>query len=151
MSAPNDEELDALAQERQFFEMDEKTQAERLFTEALPAAVVSLIDIAKYGQKERNRLVASQYIIERNLGRLQDATTNTDDPFERLLAECVSEHDASKAEVGTQGNNEAGAKVEGTDPKAASVASKSGAGNEATNTDSSSLGELDTLVDGPDQ
>ena len=68
-----DADLEALRDEALILgEEDESMIAERLFRENLPRAVLSIIKLATSSQSERVRLNASQYIVERNLGRLQD-------------------------------------------------------------------------------
>lgn len=82
----SDAELAALAAEAEILgDEDEKATAERLFREHLPQAVLTIAKIASGAQSERARLDAAKYIVERNLGRIQDANTiNEDDPLYSL-------------------------------------------------------------------
>lgn len=68
----SEEELEVLKTESDVLGGDEVTQAERLFKENLPGSVLQLVKLATHAQSERVRLDASKYIVERNLGRLQD-------------------------------------------------------------------------------
>jgi hypothetical protein len=66
----------------------ETQRAERLFLEALTVSVQSVCHIAMYSPNERLRLDAAKYVIERNLGRIVDATPlapRSKDPLQDLV------------------------------------------------------------------
>jgi hypothetical protein len=85
---PDDEAL--LNSERDFTGETVTQQSQRMFQENAPAAVKSIIMLAKHGTNERIRLQAAQYVVERVLGRVQDNPPKAeDDPYQILLAECV--------------------------------------------------------------
>ena len=69
-----EDQIKALAAERDVTGDDVEAQAERLFKEHLPTAVLTLVNLARAAQSEGVRLKAAQYVVERNLGRLQDMT-----------------------------------------------------------------------------
>lgn len=74
--------------------------AERMFAEHAVAAAASICQIAMYGQSERIRLDAAKYVTERVLGRVQDNPPKIDnDPYEKLMAECVKFVDAAETGV----------------------------------------------------
>lgn len=89
------EELKALEEERTAFQETEVQMAQRVMRQNLLGAVQSVSKLALYSQNERVRLASAQYIIERNMGRVQDnAPAPVDDPIEALLADVVGELDA---------------------------------------------------------
>ncbi|MEO7397049.1 MAG: hypothetical protein ABIW84_00640 [Ilumatobacteraceae bacterium] len=101
------EAIAALADERHIMEESETDQAERLFRQNLVPAVQSIVNIALYSDKERLRLQAATYVVERNLGRLQDVVAEqARDPFKDLLAECIEN-------FATDGGTDAGAGATG--------------------------------------
>ena len=85
--------LNALTCERTVgVEETEEDISRRLFRENLPMATLAITHLAQHAPNERVRLDAAKYVVERNLGRIQDANPfSTEDPFERLLAEVVRE------------------------------------------------------------
>ena len=86
-----DEALAGLAQERQVMDLDEVEQAEKMFKENLPLAVLAVTTLARTAVNERIRLDASKYVVERNLGGLKDVdpTRGKGDPLLDLLGEVV--------------------------------------------------------------
>lgn len=77
-------EADPLRQE----DVNEADTAERIFREHLPVAAQSICHLAMNSSNEKTRLQASQYVVERNLGRIIDAkplTRAKNDPFDQLL------------------------------------------------------------------
>lgn len=73
MIEPSRDELDAMKLDVSLYpnETEEQT-ARRLFREALPQAVLGLVDIATNSSNDRTRLTACQYIVERNMGKVGD-------------------------------------------------------------------------------
>ena len=83
-----EEDLEALQEEINLLDGgDEVKMAERLFKENLPGAVLNIVKMANHAQSDRVRFDASKYIVERNMGRLQDAQPNVSQPLEKLLQE----------------------------------------------------------------
>jgi hypothetical protein len=83
--------LDCLSSERAINpdETDEE-MAKRLFRENLGMAVMSICHTAQHSANEKVRLDAAKYVVERNLGRLQDAQPNAVvDPFEKLMQDLM--------------------------------------------------------------
>lgn len=84
------EAIAALADERGIMEETETDQAIRLLRQNLVPAVASICTIACYSENERLRLQAATYVVERNLGRVQDAIIQqAKDPFRDFLADCI--------------------------------------------------------------
>ena len=84
------EKLNALGQERELMGENERQQSERLFREHLVPATYSLCQMAVYGENERLRMEAARYVVERNIGRVENGVlTPSDDPYEALMAACV--------------------------------------------------------------
>lgn len=85
------EDLAALKAEVDTFGEEESALAERLLRENLPMATMSIVKIAQSGSTDRVRLDAAKYIVERNLGRLQDINPNAKKlPLESLLEDLKS-------------------------------------------------------------
>lgn len=67
--------------------------AQRIFLENLPLAAQSIAHLALHSTSERTRLQASQYIVERNLGRVGESRPNEkganvwDDVFDSVTVE----------------------------------------------------------------
>jgi hypothetical protein len=59
--------------------------AQRLLDEALPSAVVALVQTATHGANEATRFKAQQYIIERRLGKVGEPGMGDADPIMALL------------------------------------------------------------------
>lgn len=88
------EELKALEDERSIFEETEVQMAQRILRNNLVASIHSVTKMALNSANERIRLAAAQYVIERNMGRVQDnAPPPADDPIADLLGSVVSEVD----------------------------------------------------------
>jgi hypothetical protein len=68
-------------------EQDERRAADRIFRESLPMSAKSITHLAAFGTTERIRLQASQYVVDRVMGKIRDATSldGTEDPFLDLL------------------------------------------------------------------
>lgn len=87
-----DEALAALGEEASFFEETAEEQALRVFKENLVVGAQAIVHLARYSANEKIRLQAATYVVERNMGRLQDVQpTRAEDPFKALIGECVSE------------------------------------------------------------
>lgn len=83
-----DEELALLTAEREVTGESVGDQSQRTFQDAAPLAARELARIARFGTSERNRIVASTYIIDRVLGRVQDNPPQAvDNPYNQLIAE----------------------------------------------------------------
>ena len=81
-----DDDVKALAEEREIFGTDLQQQAERILQENLPAVVQSVVKLSRAAESENVRLSAAKYIIDRNLGKITDpALPKEDDPTRRLL------------------------------------------------------------------
>lgn len=87
-----DEDLVSLKAEVDTFGEEESALAERLLRENLPMAAMSIVKIAQKGSTDRVRLDAAKYIVERNLGRLQDINPNAKRlPIDAFLEEMHDE------------------------------------------------------------
>lgn len=80
-----EEEVDALASERDIMGTDHVAQAEAILKENLPSAVHSVAKLARLASNETVRLNAAKYIIDRNLGKVVEPQVEIDDPTKRLL------------------------------------------------------------------
>lgn len=79
------EDISSLESERLMFKETEAQMAGRMFRQNLVPAVRSLTQIALHSNSEKLRVDASKYIIERNLGRIQDnPPAPTHDPLADL-------------------------------------------------------------------
>jgi hypothetical protein len=89
--APNvnltyDERLKMLEMEAATMEDTPKSMANKIFERGLVGAALQVVTLAERATNERIRLAASQYVVERNLGRVQDAVTNGgQDPLDQFL------------------------------------------------------------------
>lgn len=63
------------------------TTASRILREQLPNAILSISKIARTSSNERLKLDAAKYIVDRNLGRIGDGGTVTNDPLAKLLGD----------------------------------------------------------------
>lgn len=91
-----EEQIKSLVAERTAYEEDEVAQARRLLRENLVPAVYSIVQISQHSGSDRLRMQASQYIVERNLGRIADtAPVDPADPFKDFLAECVRDFESA--------------------------------------------------------
>jgi len=88
-----DRVLASLVEERTVMEdINERDTAERIFRENLAISAQAICHLASFSANERTRLQAAQYVVERNLGRLQDAPPLhvEKDPFTKLMEECMN-------------------------------------------------------------
>lgn len=87
----SDEEIKALADEREIFGTDLEQQAEEILKQNLPAIVQSVVKLARSAQSETVRLNAGKYVIDRNLGRISDPDPEGEDVLKEFLGDVVSE------------------------------------------------------------
>ena len=91
MEPLTDSDIEALAMERSLTEETEAQHAKRIFREHLVPAALSIAHLAVFGTNDKLRLDAAKYVVERNLGRIQDdPPKQDDDPYEALIRECTS-------------------------------------------------------------
>jgi len=67
----------------------------KLFRDNGPAAAMRICHIAIHGTNDRTALVAAQYVVERGMGRLQDAAQVIDDPLTKLFEEMQAKEDSN--------------------------------------------------------
>lgn len=80
---------DAVAADRLEIESYED-QTRRHLKQAAPAAAMSIIKTALYSTNERLKYQASQYIVDRMLGRIgEEKLSGSDSPLEAFLADVV--------------------------------------------------------------
>lgn len=84
-----DEEIQALADEREVFGHDEVEQAEKILRENLPAVTHAVVKLARKASSETVRLRAAQYVIDRNLGRITEPTAEESTATEDLLRDVI--------------------------------------------------------------
>jgi hypothetical protein len=84
-----EEEIKALAEEREILGGDETAQAERILKENLPQITQSLVKLARSAQSESVRLNAAKYIVDRNLGRIAEPEPVIEDPLRTFMGEVV--------------------------------------------------------------
>lgn len=80
-----EDDIKALATERDVFGEDEVLQAERILKENLPNAVHSLAKLARVASSETVRMNAAKYIVDRNLGKITEPQTDEDDALKEML------------------------------------------------------------------
>lgn len=87
-----DARLESLAQELDLHDGDQKVTAEAIFKENLALAAQSISHIALYSLNDKTRLDAAKYVVERNLGRIQDSDPSSEsDVWNNLLREVVKD------------------------------------------------------------
>jgi hypothetical protein len=62
-----------------------------------PAAALRIAHIAVHGQNENTALRAAMYVVERNMGRLQDAIQVVDDPMTKMFMDMQADEDQGSA------------------------------------------------------
>lgn len=83
--------LDALVVDAQRCGKPDTQYAQTIFKRGVLGAAQTIVDLAVAGSSERIRYQAATYVIDRVMGRVQDnPPKNEDEPFEKLMAECVS-------------------------------------------------------------
>ena len=97
MTDVTDEDLKALKEEQEIFSEDDEQQAERLFAANLTPAVLAITNLVRTAQSETIQLKAATYVVERNLGRLQDMNPNVaGDLIADIIAGITVEHEADQ-------------------------------------------------------
>lgn len=92
MEPLSESDIDGLVLERELLGESEQSHAKRIFKEHLVPAAFSIAHIACFSTNEKLRLDAAKYVVERNLGRIQDdPPKQDDDPYEKLLNACLAE------------------------------------------------------------
>ena len=87
-----DDRLLAIVAEADIMEETPESMSKKMFRNNLIGATLSICDLATRSVNERVRLQAAQYVVERNLGRLQDATPeHMTDPLYSHISEFVKE------------------------------------------------------------
>jgi hypothetical protein len=72
--------------------------AQRLLEECTPAAVLAITHLAQHSTSERIRLEAAKCVLDRVLGRVQDATpVGKEDPFKTISDWLTKEESESNA------------------------------------------------------
>lgn len=84
-----DEEIQALNAERDVFGIDEEMQAEKILKEHLVPAIHSIGKLSRTASSETVRLNAAKYIIDRNLGKITEPTTEEEDNIRKILDDVV--------------------------------------------------------------
>jgi hypothetical protein len=84
-------DLDDLVIDAQRSGKPDTAYAQTIFKRGVLGAAQTIVDLAVAGSSERIRYQAATYVIDRVMGRVQDnPPKNEDEPFEKLMAECVS-------------------------------------------------------------
>jgi hypothetical protein len=72
-------------------ELSEEQQAKEVFTNNVRQAAQSIVNLALTGQSERIRLSASQYVVDRIMGKPgQEVEAGPDKPLEKMFRELLS-------------------------------------------------------------
>jgi hypothetical protein len=90
-----DEQLAAMAEESNAFELDEPALALKILKEGLPLAALQLVQLSTQAVDEKMRFQASKYLVERGVGLVMpggDYRTHEKDLFQELLAKCVADY-----------------------------------------------------------
>lgn len=100
--ALSDEDVAGLARtlesERNVLELTEVEQARQIFIRHAPVAATAICRIAAHSPSERMKFQAATYVLDRAMGRLQDAPpTNPQSPLDLLVAGITKE--LSEAEL----------------------------------------------------
>jgi hypothetical protein len=100
--------------------VDERKTSERLFREALPSATLAVIHMARYSENEQIRFKAATYVVERNLGTLQQASplNSASDPLTELLGELAMIPETAEPAYSHAGDEVADGDTEINDPTA---------------------------------
>ena len=84
----------SLSDERRIMEESETDQARRIFIQHSPVAAMQICRMATNATSERMRFQAATYVLDRSMGRLQDANhAPADSPLDIMMREIVSETD----------------------------------------------------------
>lgn len=84
-----DEEVEALAMERDIMGDSIEMQAERILRDNLPAVVHGIVKLARSANSETVKLNAQKYIIDRNLGKIVEPATVEGDPLMDMMQSVV--------------------------------------------------------------
>lgn len=85
-----EEDIEMLKMEANVKDETFEELATRLFKEALPIAVANIARVAEHAANDKTRFEAAKYIVERNLGRLQDAKTIVASPAEKMAKKMMN-------------------------------------------------------------
>lgn len=80
-----EEDVKALELERDIMGTDEEQQAVQILKDNLPSVVHGIVKLARTAQSETVRLNAQKYVIDRNLGKIQDPDTGEADALREVL------------------------------------------------------------------
>ncbi len=80
----SEDDIKALATERDIFGEDEETQALRILKENLPTVVHAITKLARTASSETVRLNAQKYVIDRNLGKITEPDVAEDDVLKKI-------------------------------------------------------------------
>lgn len=84
-------DLDALVCDAQRAGQTDTQYANTIFKRGVLGAAQTIVELAVAGTSERIKYQAATYVVDRVMGRIQDnPPKNEDEPFDKLLAECVS-------------------------------------------------------------
>lgn len=94
MALLDDSELQMMQQEialtRDLTGQDGNTQARKILQDGVVNAARSVVSLAMHADKESVRFQAAVYVLERNLGRIQDnPPTPVEDPYMDLVERCI--------------------------------------------------------------
>ena len=89
-----DAALSNLAMEKSLDNGDDVVTAARVFRENAVPAAQSIVHLALYSGNESLRFRAAQYVIERNMGRVQDGQPVDNDPLTTLFGAVTREAEA---------------------------------------------------------
>lgn len=96
----SDEELLALEQERGAFDESEAQQASRIFRQNLILAAQTICKLAREATSEKLRSDCARYVVERNIGRIQDnPPAPVSDPLEALLKNVMANEERDNQKV----------------------------------------------------
>ena len=95
-------DLDVLITDAQRLEESPSVHTKRIFERNAMGAAQSIVNLALASTNDGVRLKAAQYVVDRTLGRVQDAkpvTIDPDDPWSKLAADCVRDMEPEKFEA----------------------------------------------------
>ena len=102
-----DEEIQALNAERDVMGTTIEMQAESILKENLPQIVQSVVKLARSAQSETVRLGAAKYIIDRNLGRISEPTSDEGDKLHDFMKDIVGVGSVNASANTPQGSDDA--------------------------------------------
>jgi len=86
-----DDALKSLTAEETIMEHTKESLAKSIFDQNAPIAAQAIAHLAQFSENEQVRFKAATYVVERCMGRLQDAPPLHDDPLEAFLQELTKE------------------------------------------------------------